>query len=81
MFYFLFGMEEIQKVLVYCNAVKFGLCSPTFWQCCLPQGGMFNISFPVITLKQVTKHFFYNMKYICCKMSFKIGTWCIKLNV
>ena len=36
----------IQKVLVFCNAIKFGLCSPTFRQCCLLQGGIF-VSLPV----------------------------------
>ena len=38
-------IQVIQKVLIFFNAVKFGLCSPTFRQYCLLQGGMLEVEF------------------------------------
>ena len=43
----------IQKVLVFCNAIKFGLCSPTFRQCCLLQGGMLKVEFVICRRMQL----------------------------
>ena len=46
-------IQVIQKVLVFCNAIKFGLCSPTFRQCCLLQGGMLKVEFVICRRMQI----------------------------
>ena len=48
-------LKVIKKFLVYCNAIKFGLCSPTFRLCCLLQGGMSKVEFVICRRMQIMK--------------------------
>ena len=43
----------IQKVLVFFNAIKFGLFSPTFRQCCLLQDDMLKVEFVICRRMQI----------------------------